>query len=96
MLDDIQREVAIHLLANALRKCRITSERHGNNAGPAAHGGRRRNPEDEYLRGMVDLLTALHGRVLADQLQREARRFELNSPVEPKRLPQNHGDEFDA
>lgn len=77
MLDDIQREVAVHLLANAIRKQRIAAARRGGAPGnPTTLGARRRRPEDEYLRGMVDLLRALHGRSLADELVRAAQTLE--------------------
>ena len=75
MIDDVQREVALHLLANAIRKQRIAAARH---AGAAASPlvDRRRSPEDAYLRGMLDLLRALHGRPLADELHRDAATLE--------------------
>ena len=68
MIGDVQREVALHLLANALRKRRAP-------AASSALPGARRRPDD-YLRGMLDLLTALYGRATADELEREARALE--------------------
>lgn len=83
MLDEIQREVATHLLANAMRRARIAS---GRRNGPVVNGGmlsgRGRSAEDEYLRGMIDLLRALHGLATADELLRAARALEHPEPVE--------------
>lgn len=82
MLGDIQREVAVHLVANALRGRRIAAERRGESSEAAgAFGNRRRSPEDAYLRGMLDLLTALYGRAFADELYREARALENAKPA---------------
>jgi hypothetical protein len=74
MLDDIQREVAVHLLANAMRKQRISSDRR--TASGNAYGANRLNADAAYLRGMIDLLTTLHGRAFADELIGEARALE--------------------
>jgi hypothetical protein len=77
MLDEIQREVAVHLLANAIRKRRIAAARHAAvSESPALLGNRRRTPEDEYLRGMLDLLTSLYGRGFADELYQAAQALE--------------------
>jgi hypothetical protein len=77
MFDDVQREVAVHLLANALRRQRIRSgRRHGFPDAPAVLSAGGQNSNDEYLRGMIDLITALYGRALADELYREASTLE--------------------
>jgi hypothetical protein len=82
MLDDIQREVATHLLANALRKRRIAEARHGQLAGDGSGlGNRRRSPEDAYLRAMLDLLTALYGRAFTDELHHDAQVLEQSNPA---------------
>jgi hypothetical protein len=80
MIDDVQREVAVHLLANALRKRRIPSG--GRGGAPNGFGNRRRSPSDEYLRGMIDMLNALYGRALADELYREALTLESTSSTQ--------------
>jgi hypothetical protein len=54
-----------------MRRRRIAGARQGDVPGASA-GSRRRSPDDEYLRGMLDLLRALHGRELTEQLFREA------------------------
>ncbi|MCC6793087.1 MAG: hypothetical protein IT336_15470 [Thermomicrobiales bacterium] len=71
-MSDIQHEVAVHLLANALRKRRSGSQRIGERRG-------RRNPDDDYLRGMIDLLNALYGRDRTDELYRQALALERSA-----------------
>jgi hypothetical protein len=79
MIDDVQREVAVHLLANALRKRRNPS---GGRSGAAAGlGNRRRSPNDEYLRGLIDMLNGLYGRALADELYRQALTLESTNSM---------------
>jgi hypothetical protein len=71
MLTDIQHEVAVHLLANALRKRRRRTPTLGS-IDATTNRSARAHPDDEYLRGMLDLLTALYGRETTDELYRQA------------------------
>lgn len=79
MISDVQREVAVHLLANAIRRIRVReSERY---LSPEVSDGTRLTPargatEETYLRGMMDVLRALYGPATADELYRSARAFE--------------------
>jgi hypothetical protein len=83
MISDIQREVAVHLLANALRRLRAHETRPARDNGDAAeilerpHG--RRNPDEEYIRGMIDMLRALCGKAYTDDLLRAARALERSA-----------------
>jgi hypothetical protein len=76
MISDVQREVAVHLLANALRKRRLPAAESDALAGFGSH---RRNQDGDYLRGMLDLLTVLYGRLVADELYREAQALERST-----------------
>jgi hypothetical protein len=77
MIGDVQREVVVHLLANALRKRRLPPHREDGTA--AVPSNRRRSPDDEYLRGMIDMLNALYGRPLVDELYQEALALERST-----------------
>ena len=83
MINDIQREVAVHLLANALRRLRVQDQRPAHDNGDATEIlGRprgRRNPDEEYIRGMIDLLNALCGKAFTDELLRAARALERSA-----------------
>lgn len=73
MITEIQQEVAIHLLANAIRKTAGQAASKNERQGPPPSGSwGRRNPDEAYLRGMVDMLNGLVGRALADDMYREA------------------------
>jgi hypothetical protein len=80
VISDIQREVAVHLLANAIRRLRVReSERQP--PSEESDGGARLLPargatEEAYLRGMVDMLRSLYGPATADEMYRSARAFE--------------------
>jgi len=81
MMSDTQREVAVHLLANAMRRLQVRE--HGpSTLQPEADSSTRlmaskqSHSDEAYLRGMVDLLRALYGPARADDLYRAARAFE--------------------
>jgi len=80
VISDVQREVAVHLLANAMRRLRVReAERHASpeeNIGGARLLPARGAAEEAYLRGMMDLLRAVYGPATADELYRSARTFE--------------------
>ena len=76
MISDVQREVTVHLLANALRKRRAPN---GGLSPDDGAGNRRRRQNDDYLQGMLDLLTVLYGRVLTDELFRDAQALERST-----------------
>jgi hypothetical protein len=83
MLNDVQREVAVHVLANALRKVRSleSRERSSGRAGvltPAFRGGRHACDE-HYARGMLDMLAALYGEETATDALQRARALERTS-----------------
>lgn len=79
MMTDIQREVAVHLLANALRRLRAREQQRGERSGdegttPIAQT--RGKIDEMYLRGMLDMLRGLYGPAMTDELHRLARAFE--------------------
>lgn len=87
-ITDEQREIAVELLANAVRKQRRRStatrretdgllRARGDQAGAAA--------DDRYLQGMLDIVAVLFagGRATADACLRAARALEAGEPTEP-------------
>lgn len=83
MMTDVQREVAIHLLANAMRRLRAREAERPPGTGEDNAGARlmpvRRADYEVYLRGMLDMLRALYGPATAEELHRLARAFERSS-----------------
>ena len=82
-MTDVQREVAVHLLANAFRRLRARESELPSRTDDGDESANRgqlmspRNAGDEmYLRGMLDMLRALYGPAAADELHRLARAFE--------------------
>lgn len=83
MISEIQREVAVHLLANALRNLRVNDSgqpgQGSDDTDPPARARRRRRAEDEYMRGMLDMLNGLYGQAYANELLRAARALERST-----------------
>ena len=81
MLSDAQREVAIHLLANAIRQAYLREgtrmpPEFGSRSIAGASVPSRRNSSEAYLRGMFDLLRGLYGATSAEELYRAAQTLE--------------------
>lgn len=70
-LDDVQLEVAVHLIANAIRRTKIYVATH-----PSAAAARRR---DDYLRGQLDMLRALHGPAITTAIHNAAKHLEAGN-----------------
>jgi hypothetical protein len=85
MMSDTQREVAVHLLANALRKVRLNEHRAMNSAEPdgvaPARRGNREQCDERYVRGMLDMLSGLYGAAYANELYRTARSLERSASL---------------
>jgi hypothetical protein len=89
-ITDDQREIAIELLANALRKdahLRARANRLGLDSDPmrASMAKRRSEPSQRYVDGMRDLLKVLFvdGFAAADECLEEAYRRAIGAPSNP-------------
>jgi hypothetical protein len=81
MLSDTQREVAVHLLANAMRRLQLREHdpatlQSGADASKRMMASKHLQSDEAYLRGMVDMLRAIYGPTRADEIYRTARAFE--------------------
>ena len=85
MISAAQREVAVHLLANAIRQINVREQSAANHEPAVASrtgvgASARRNSDQAYLRGMYDVLRALYGASSAEDMYRAAQLLERPSP----------------
>jgi hypothetical protein len=84
MMSETQREVAVHLLANGLRKLRLDGqEPHrgtlSEGAGLEFRGARRGARDEAYVKGMLDMLSGLFGATYSNELLRAAYALERSA-----------------